>query len=109
MSHTPDSKLDDTYSTKEISTVDVTPVESAPSSSLGHIPKRRFSPKRIAKSLTSKQAWLGDYDYAALFTPHIPFLCKSGELPFYGVEDELPHLLTFILGLQQYVTLQTGS
>lgn len=40
-------------------------------------------------------------DYAALFTPNIPWVCKSGELPFYGVDDELPHLLTIILGLQQ--------
>lgn len=39
--------------------------------------------------------------------PYIPYLTKkqSKELPFYGVNERLPHLLLFLLGLQQFVTL----
>jgi hypothetical protein len=31
------------------------------SSDLGHVPKQRFNISKLAKSLTSKEAWLGDY------------------------------------------------
>lgn len=62
MSSPHDSKLEaDALSSKEVSTVDVVPAESLPDGSLGHVPKRRFSPKRLIHSLTSKQAWFGDY------------------------------------------------
>lgn len=73
----------------------------ASTASLGHMPNERFSPKRFVKSLASKEAWLGDYDYAALFIPTIPYLTKKRSLPFFGVNDQLPYLLVIILGLQQ--------
>jgi len=37
----------------------------------------------------------------ALFIPNIPYVFKKRELPFYGINDRLPYLLMFILGLQQ--------
>lgn len=62
MTTTPDSKFDtDAFSCKEVSTVDVSPAESLPDGSLGHVPKEKFSPKKIVRSLTSRQAWFGDY------------------------------------------------
>lgn len=39
--------------------------------------------------------------------PYIPYVTKkqNKKLPFYGVNERLPHLLLFLLGLQQFVTL----
>lgn len=91
--------------------------ESTPSDSLGPVPQSKFNLKKTIKSFGSKDAWFGDYvslliairsdrtdkqDYAALFIPNIPFFVKEKrELPFYGINDKLPYLLIFILGLQQ--------
>ncbi|KAH8891378.1 putative purine permease [Thozetella sp. PMI_491] len=52
---------------------------------------------------TSKAGWLGDYDYLYLVTPNIWPLnrkYKDYKAPFYGLNDEVPVLLTVILGLQ---------
>lgn len=38
-----------------------TAVHTLEADDLGHVPKSRFSPKKFAKSLGSKEAWLGDY------------------------------------------------
>ena len=74
-------------------------------SDLGHVPaSRRSKLQAIAKSLTTKEGWLGDYDYGALLMPNIPFVAKQKrELPFYSVNERLPHVLLLILGLQQWV------
>ena len=48
-------------------------------------------------------------DYGALFIPNIPFITKQQrELPFYGVEERLPYLLVFILGLQHALAMVGG-
>jgi uracil-xanthine permease len=54
--------------------------------------------------------WLTDcQDYGALFIPNIPFITKQQrELPFYGVEERLPYLLVFILGLQHALAMVGG-
>ncbi|CAK9785486.1 nucleoside transporter [Cutaneotrichosporon oleaginosum] len=79
-----------------------------PDGSLGHTPRRRFAPARVARSLVSKHAWFGDYDYASLFIPNIPWVCRARSLPFYGVDDDLPHLLKLILGLQHALAMVGG-
>jgi NCS2 family nucleobase:cation symporter-2 len=44
-----------------------------------------------------------------LFIPNIPFLTKEKrELPFYGVDEKLPYLLVFILGLQHALAMVGG-
>lgn len=61
--------------------------------------------------LVSKDAWLGDYDYWYLFTPNIyPFnkRYKDKAMPFYGLYDEVPLLLTILLGLQ-HALIMIGS
>ncbi|WVQ80592.1 hypothetical protein IAT38_002697 [Cryptococcus sp. DSM 104549] len=82
---------------------------------LGHVGTSRRSrfrsnAKGLYKSLTTKEGWLGDYDYGALMIPYIPYLTKKQdkELPFYGVNDRLPHLLLFILGLQHSLAMVGG-
>ncbi|WVQ96881.1 hypothetical protein IAU59_003988 [Kwoniella sp. CBS 9459] len=77
---------------------------------LGPVPTTRRSRfKSALKSLTTKDGWLGDYDYAGLMIPNIPFVTKKKrELPFYGVNEKLPHLLLFILGLQHALAMVGG-
>ncbi|KAE8540316.1 hypothetical protein D1P53_003261 [Cryptococcus gattii VGV] len=78
---------------------------------LGHIPaSRRNKLKSVLKSLVTKDGWLGDYDYGALMVPYIPYLTKkqNKELPFYGVNERLPHLLLFLLGLQHALAMVGG-
>ncbi|WVR06177.1 hypothetical protein IAU60_003207 [Kwoniella sp. DSM 27419] len=77
---------------------------------LGPVPvSRRSRFKSAMKSLTTKDGWLGDYDYGALMIPNIPFVTKNKrELPFYGVNERLPHLLLFILGLQHALAMVGG-
>ncbi|KAF2090426.1 putative purine permease [Saccharata proteae CBS 121410] len=57
---------------------------------------------------TSKEGWIGDYDYLYLITPNIYPLNKryrNHTPPFYGLNDEVPILLTIILGLQHALTM----
>ncbi|KAE9374987.1 putative purine permease [Stipitochalara longipes BDJ] len=57
---------------------------------------------------TSRQGWIGDYDYLYLITPNIWPLnrkYKDYEAPFYGLNDEIPILLTLLLGLQHALTM----
>ncbi|WRT67565.1 uncharacterized protein IL334_004537 [Kwoniella shivajii] len=77
---------------------------------LAHVPtSRRSRFKAGLKSLTTKDGWLGDYDYGALMIPNIPFVTKNRrELPFYHVNQKLPHLLLFILGLQHALAMVGG-
>ena len=69
----------------------------------------RFSEFRTY--IKSKDAWVGDYDYWYLVTPNIPpFNRKHKEksVPFYGLHDRVPILLTIILGLQ-HALIMIGS
>lgn len=79
---------------------------------LGHIPRNRSitqKARRFAKSLISKDAWLGDHDYATLLIPTIPFVTKAKrELPFYGVHDRIPYFLLLILGFQHALAMVGG-
>ncbi|GFZ47562.1 Purine permease [Saitozyma sp. JCM 24511] len=75
---------------------------------LGHVPERKIRIKLAIKSLGSREAWFGEYDYASLFIPNVPFLVKKRELPFYGVNDKLPYMLMTILGLQHALAMVGG-
>ncbi|ORY20996.1 permease family-domain-containing protein [Naematelia encephala] len=85
-------------------------VQTLESSDLGPVPtSRRSKIKAALKSLTTRDGWLGDYDYGALFIPNIPYLVKNKrELPFYGVNEKLPHMLLIILGLQHALAMVGG-
>ncbi|KAN0099164.1 putative purine permease [Hyaloscypha variabilis] len=57
---------------------------------------------------TSREGWIGDYDYLYLITPNIWPLnrkYKDYEAPFYGLNDEIPIFLTVLLGLQHALTM----
>ncbi|KAK1140883.1 hypothetical protein N8T08_009756 [Aspergillus melleus] len=65
--------------------------------------------RRITKTFTTREGLIGDYDYAYLFTPQIPFVSKTRRTaPFFGLEDRVPVLLAFILGLQHALAMLAG-
>lgn len=67
----------------------------------------------IRKKLTTKRGWLGDYDYAWLCSPTLPF-SFSGKRParrappFYSVDAELPLILAMASGLQHALAMLAG-
>ncbi|KIK00528.1 hypothetical protein K443DRAFT_679101 [Laccaria amethystina LaAM-08-1] len=59
--------------------------------------------------LTTKDGWIGDYDYAWLCTPTLPFLRnKTSPPPFYALDDELPLVLAISSGLQHALAMLAG-
>lgn len=58
---------------------------------------------------TTKEGLIGNYDYAFLFTPNIPFMKrKRRPAPFFGLSDELPLFLALLLGLQHSLSMLAG-
>jgi NCS2 family nucleobase:cation symporter-2 len=53
---------------------------------------------------------VGDYDYAFLFRPHLPFMKKSRRpSPFFGLHDKIPVVLALLLGLQHALAMLAGG
>lgn len=78
-------------------------------------PKRPFMdrvrdmPRRAFKSLTTREGLVGDYDYAFLFKPNLPFMKKSRRAaPFFGLNDSMPVLLALLLGFQHALAMLAG-
>lgn len=72
-----------------------------------------FSPaatlKKIVHKVSTKDGLLGDYDYAMLFTPRIPFTKQSLKVqPFFGLDSDMPVVLGLILGLQHALSMLAG-
>ncbi|KAG7831656.1 hypothetical protein KL920_001176 [Ogataea angusta] len=64
--------------------------------------------KNLYRKFTTRDGWLGDYDYGFLFTPAVwPFnkKFKHYDQPYFGINDDIPILLAVILGLQHCLTL----
>ncbi|KAB8079371.1 permease family-domain-containing protein [Aspergillus leporis] len=74
-------------------------------------PKRTWADKgrRIARTFTTRAGLIGDYDYAYLFTPRIPFMKQTKRsAPFFGLEDRVPVFLALLLGLQHALAMLAG-
>ncbi|KAJ5902706.1 Purine permease [Penicillium taxi] len=74
-------------------------------------PKRTLTDqlRRIKNKWTTKEGLIGDYDYAYLFTPRLPFTKQARKVaPFFGLNDSMPILLAFILGLQHALAMLAG-
>ncbi|KAH6912463.1 purine permease [Coprinopsis sp. MPI-PUGE-AT-0042] len=64
---------------------------------------------RIKRRATTKEGWVGDYDYSWLCMPQLPFTKRERRLPpFYALEDELPLLLGITSGLQHALAMLAG-
>ena len=67
------------------------------------------APRRMIKALTTKEGLVGDYDYAFLFTPTLPFLSKVPKTaPFFGLNDKMPIFLALLLGFQHALSMLAG-
>ncbi|KAH3671078.1 hypothetical protein OGAPHI_000789 [Ogataea philodendri] len=65
--------------------------------------------RRVIHKWTTKDGLLGDYDYAYLFTPRLPFMKTSEKIqPFFGLDDDIPVVLGFLLGLQHALSMLAG-
>jgi uracil-xanthine permease len=98
------------YKGDEKNSITIVPSQDPPASesegSTQPLPKSRLA--RLKSYLYSKHGWFGDYDYLYLITPNIPPFnrkYKGYASPFYGLNDEVPILLTVLLGLQHALTM----
>ncbi|KAI1764677.1 Xanthine/uracil permease [Hypoxylon sp. FL1150] len=63
----------------------------------------------FTRTFFTKQGLVGDYDYAFLLRPNIPFMKKSRKAaPFFGLNDKMPVVLALILGLQHALAMLAG-
>ena len=60
---------------------------------------------------TTKNGWLGSYDYAWLCMPALPFTKAYNQRspPFYALHDDLPLLLAAGTGLQHALAMLAGK
>lgn len=66
-------------------------------------------PRRVLKSISTREGIIGDYDYAFLFKPNLPFMKKERRAaPFFGLNDKMPLLLAIILGFQHALAMLAG-
>ncbi|PQE28990.1 purine permease protein [Rutstroemia sp. NJR-2017a BBW] len=76
-----------------------------------HSPKRSFGERvhHLVKAFSTKEGLIGNYDYAFLFKPNLPFLKKSKRrAPFFGLQDRMPVLLALLLGFQHALAMLAG-
>ncbi|KAK1574126.1 uracil-xanthine permease [Colletotrichum navitas] len=77
----------------------------------GTAPKRTMGDRvRGARNrFFTKDGLVGDYDYAHLFRPSLPFMKKSRRAaPFFGLNDRMPTLLALLLGFQHALAMLAG-
>ncbi|GLB34295.1 putative xanthine uracil permease [Lyophyllum shimeji] len=61
------------------------------------------------RKVFTREGWFGDYDYAWLCTPALPFLGAKRHLPpFYALETDLPLALAISSGLQHALAMLAG-
>ncbi|KAM3562364.1 hypothetical protein MY1884_001863 [Beauveria asiatica] len=77
-----------------------------------HSPRRRTVSCRlraVKRAFTTKRGLIGDYDYAFLFRPNLPFMRRAtSSSPFFGLNDRVPVLLSLLLGLQHALAMLAG-
>ncbi|KAI8578608.1 hypothetical protein K450DRAFT_176210 [Umbelopsis ramanniana AG] len=62
------------------------------------------------ETFTTRRGWYGEYDYAALCMPRIPFIgsSKSVSSPFFGPNDEIPIMVALLMGIQHFLAVIGG-
>ncbi|KAL2128242.1 hypothetical protein VTI74DRAFT_9456 [Chaetomium olivicolor] len=74
-------------------------------------PQRTLSGRlhRLRRTFLTKEGLIGNYDYAFLFRPNLPFMAKSDRPPpFFGLNDRMPVVLALILGFQHALAMLAG-
>ncbi|CAO3667847.1 hypothetical protein G6F70_005711 [Rhizopus microsporus] len=64
---------------------------------------------RAKYQITTFDGWFGDYDYAALCLPRLPFLKRNAKPSiFYGPDDPVPIAVAFLMGIQHFLAVVAG-
>lgn len=72
-------------------------------------PSFKTQVQTISQTFTTRKGLLGDYDYAFLFRPNLPFMRKPlFKSPFFGLQDRMPVVLGLLLGLQHALAMLAG-
>ncbi|SPO07435.1 related to uric acid-xanthine permease [Cephalotrichum gorgonifer] len=76
-------------------------------------PRAAWSASRMAagakRLFFTREGLIGDYDYAFLFKPNLPFMKKSVHAsPFFGLNDRMPLVLALLLGFQHALAMLAG-
>ncbi|PSR84255.1 permease family-domain-containing protein [Coniella lustricola] len=83
-----------------------------PSEIVPHSPRKRSFADRVQSfkhTFFTRDGLVGDYDYAFLFTPSLPFRRRRAQAaPFFGLDEKLPVLLAVLLGLQHALAMLAG-
>ncbi|KAI5857419.1 Xanthine/uracil permease [Durotheca rogersii] len=86
--------------------------DQGPSQIAPHPAPKRTAGDRVAgmrRTFFTRQGLLGDYDYAFLLRPNLPFMKKSQRAsPFFGLNDRMPVVLALLLGLQHALAMLAG-
>jgi len=65
--------------------------------------------RRTVKAFTTRDGLIGNYDYAFLFKPNLPFIKKERRAaPFFGLNARMPVLLAMLLGFQHALAMLAG-
>lgn len=65
--------------------------------------------KRVVHKWTTREGFLGDYDYGYLFIPELPYTKKPPKTqPFFGLNSDMPLFLGFLLGFQHALAMLAG-
>ncbi|KAK4242838.1 permease family-domain-containing protein [Achaetomium macrosporum] len=63
----------------------------------------------VKRTFFTKKGLVGNYDYAFLFRPNLPFMKKADKPPpFFGLNDRMPVVLAVILGFQHALAMLAG-
>ncbi|EEH41800.2 hypothetical protein PAAG_03721 [Paracoccidioides lutzii Pb01] len=66
--------------------------------------------RRVVKKFTTRKWFIGEYNYACLFTPNLPLMkSRQQSAPFFGLDDRMPVVLALILGLQHALAMLARS
>ncbi|KAG5986661.1 hypothetical protein E4U43_005416 [Claviceps pusilla] len=85
----------------------ITPHNASPNVSIVTLIKGRL--RSGFRSFTTRDGLLGNYDYAFLFRPNLPFMAKNTyRSPFFGINDKMPVVLGMLLGLQHALAMLAG-
>ena len=88
------------------------PDRIGPNQDRPHVPfmdRLKARPGRIYRAMTTRDGLIGDYDYAFLFKPNLPFMKKERKAaPFFGLNDKMPWLLAMLLGFQHALAMLAG-
>ena len=84
----------------------------SPAVERGRAGRLRTRVSHLQQKLTTKEGWFGDYNYAWLCTPTLPFALGGRKRktmpPFYPLESDLPLFLALACGLQHALAMLAG-